>query len=104
MVIALAAMAFLVEMQNPSTWSFIQDVGGRNVGAALGFGNMWGNLGATVSPLLIGWIAREWSWNAAFATCAAAFLLAGVCGLAIDASRPVVVPPKADNGASDGES
>ena len=45
-VAALGVMAFLVDLSNPSIWSFAQDVGGRNVGAALGWGNMWGNLGA----------------------------------------------------------
>ncbi len=85
-----SVVAFGTDLGSPAVWAYYQDVGGRSIAAVLGWGNMWGNFGATVSPLLIGWIAREWSWNAAFATCAAAFLLAGVCGLAIDASRPIV--------------
>jgi MFS family permease len=90
--ILFAAVAFGTDMGSPAVWAYYQDVGGRSIAAVLGWGNMWGNFGAMASPLLIGWIAGTWSWNAAFTTCAAAFLLAGLCGLAIDATRPVVEP------------
>jgi nitrate/nitrite transporter NarK len=101
--ILFAVVAFGTDMGSPAVWAYYQDVGGRSIAAVLGWGNMWGNFGAMVSPLLIGWIARQWSWNAAFTTCAAAFLLAGVCGLAIDATRPVVDPAPARNDAEAGQ-
>ena len=49
----LRVMAFLVDLGIPSIWAFAQDVGGRHVGAALGWGNMWGNLGAAASPVAL---------------------------------------------------
>jgi MFS transporter, ACS family, glucarate transporter len=88
-VIALGVMAFLVDLHNPSIWSFAQDVGGKNVGAALGWGNMWGNLGAALSPVLITEIRLAAGWSAAFVFCGFAFAAAAVCGLLLDATKPV---------------
>jgi nitrate/nitrite transporter NarK len=88
-VVALGVMAFLVDLHNPTVWSFAQDVGGKNVGAALGFGNMWGNLGGGVSPILLGGVARSAGWNAAFVVCGCAFTAAACCGLLLDATKPV---------------
>jgi sugar phosphate permease len=88
-IAALGVMAFLVDLHNPSIWSFAQDVGGRNVGAALGWGNMWGNLGAAASPVLLGRVAKAAGWDAAFVVCGVAFAAAAVCGLLLDATKPV---------------
>ena len=88
-VIALGMMAFFVDMHNPSIWSFAQDVGGKKVGAALGWGNMWGNLGGALSPIVINAIKSQGGWNAAFVFCGLAFVAAAVCGLLLDATKPV---------------
>lgn len=87
--IALGAMAFLVDMHNPTIWSFAQDVGGRHVGTALGWGNMWGNLGAALSPVLLARISEAYGWNAVFNICGISFAIAAVCGLLLDARKPV---------------
>ncbi len=91
-VIALGVMAFFVDMHNPSIWSFAQDVGGKNVGAALGWGNMWGNLGAAVSAVVLNKIQLAAGWNAAFVCCAIAFGCSALCGLMLDATKPVDEP------------
>ena len=91
-VTALGVMAFFVDMHNPSIWSFAQDVGGKNVGAALGWGNMWGNLGAALSPVLLTEIRLLAGWNTAFICCGIAFAAAAVCGLMLDATKPVDGP------------
>jgi ACS family glucarate transporter-like MFS transporter len=88
-IVALGVMAFCVDLHNPSIWSFAQDVGGKNVGAALGWGNMWGNLGAAVSPLVLTEIRYAAGWNAAFLCCAGAFALAACAGLLLDATKPL---------------
>ena len=87
-VITLGAMAFFVDMHNPSIWSFAQDVGGKKGRAALGW-NMWGQprrstvaSGAQHDPVRGG-------WNAAFVFCGFAFVAAAVCGLLLDATKPV---------------
>jgi len=85
----LSVVAVMTDIGVPSIWAFAQDVGGRHVGAVLGWGNMCGNLGAAASPLLLTAIKTEFGWNAVFATCAVSFLLAGISGLCLDASRPL---------------
>jgi MFS transporter, ACS family, glucarate transporter len=92
-VAALGAMAFLVDFHNPSIWSFAQDVGGRRVGAALGWGNMWGNFGASVSPLMLGGFSRAYGWDATFVLCGFIFVVAAVCGFSLDATRPIEPEP-----------
>jgi sugar phosphate permease len=88
---ALGVMAFLVDLHNPSVWSFAQDVGGKNVGAALGFGNMLGNLGAALSPVLLTEVRDAAGWDAVFVCCGCFFIAAAACGFLLDATKPVDV-------------
>ncbi len=88
-VLVLGAMAFLVDFGNPAVWSFAQDVGGRNVGAALGWGNTWGNLAAGLSPVLLTAVEDVAGWPAVFLTCSGSFVAAACCGLFLDASTPL---------------
>lgn len=88
-VAALAVMAFLVDLGIPSIWAFAQDVGGRHVGVALGWGNMWGNFGAAVSPVALQVLQRKYGWDVAFAVCAVCFVAAAGCGLSLNALIPV---------------
>jgi MFS transporter, ACS family, glucarate transporter len=90
-VALFSVVAFATDLGIGGTWAFVQDVGGRHVGSVLGWGNMWGNLGAAAAtPLLIWIVGASQNWEAAFLTCAAAFLIAGVAGLGIDATKPLV--------------
>ncbi len=86
----LALMAVCVDIGIPSIWAFAQDVGGKHSGAALGFGNMLGNLGAAVSPLLLGYVQRTYSYTAMFLLCAGCFLMASVAALFLDPTKPVL--------------
>lgn len=88
-VAALAVMAMCQDFAIPSVWAYAQDVGGTNAGAALGFGNMLGNFGAALSPVLLGAVRRAGGWEAAFALCAACYVVAALCGLFLDASKPI---------------
>jgi nitrate/nitrite transporter NarK len=93
---ALAVVALATDLGTASVWAFKQDVGGRHVGSILGWGNMWGNLGAALSPVVLNWIiGQQQNWDAAFVACAAAFLLSGVAAMGVDATVPVV--PQGDN-------
>jgi sugar phosphate permease len=94
-VAALALVALSVDLGTGSVWAFTQDVGGRHVGSVLGWGNMWGSFGAAVSiPLLDRLVAayQPYGWDAAFVTCAAAFLVSGIAALGVDATAPIVPP------------
>jgi nitrate/nitrite transporter NarK len=86
---ALAMMAMFQDMGIPSVWAYAQDVGGKNVGTALGWGNMWGNFGASLSPVLLTEVQQEGGWQAAFALCAGSYIFSATCGLLLDASKPI---------------
>jgi ACS family glucarate transporter-like MFS transporter len=94
----LCVMAVFVDLGIPAVWGFAQDIGGRHTGAALGWANMWGNLGAAASPVLLGAVQRHFAvpgestsgWPAAFAVCSLTFSLAAVAGLCMNASKPLV--------------
>ncbi|MFP6576920.1 MAG: MFS transporter, partial [Pirellulaceae bacterium] len=86
----MATVAFCVDFGNPASWAFTQDVGGKHVGSVLGFGNMWGNLGAAVSPILLIWISVNYSWTHMFYTCACLFTVSTICCFFIDAATPVI--------------
>ena len=89
-----SVVAFSTDFGTPSSWAFTQDIGGRQVGSVLGWGNMWGNLGAAVSPLIYDYFLGEnpsmSDWNMMFGVCAFAFLFSGVCGLLMDATQPIL--------------
>jgi MFS family permease len=97
--VALGMMAFCVDLAIPTMWAFAQDVGGRYAGASLGWGNMIGNFGAAISPVLLRFIRKQTlaetedemlSWHVAFFFCAAAFVFAGLCAFSMNALIPVV--------------
>ena len=93
---AFALVAISVDMGNPASWAFHQDVGGRYVGSILGWGNMWGNLGAAVAPpiynLVLGETPGVSEWNLMFAVCVGALVASGLCALGIDATIPIAPP------------
>ncbi len=96
-VACFSVVAFATDLGNPAIWAFSQDVGGRHVGSVLGWGNMFGNLGATIAPsLLISLCAVEsggetiYHWNYVFLVCGGAFLISGLAALGIDPTKPIV--------------
>ncbi|MDB5311043.1 MAG: sauU 4 [Gemmataceae bacterium] len=88
-IAAFALVALFQDLGIPSVWAVAQDVGGRNVGAALGWGNMLGNLGAALSPILITEVRLAGGWTAAFVVCAACYFASAASGFLLDATKPV---------------
>lgn len=90
-VAMFSLVSFATDLGTPPIWAYNQDVGGRHVASILGWGNMWGNLGAAVATPLVIWIVGEGqNWGSAFGTCAAAFFLAGIASAGINATLPLV--------------
>jgi MFS family permease len=90
-VFLFSIVTFATDLGTGAVWAFTQDVGGRRVGSVLGWGNMWGNLGAAVTPpILIAIVGTQQNWTAAFAACAVAFFISGVAALGVDATIPIV--------------
>lgn len=90
-----AVVSLMTDIGNPSTWAFMQDVGGRNTGTVFGWGNMWGNFGAFASAKMFPLLLTQGGTNEAgarlvFITCASAFLIAGTAALGMDATKPLV--------------
>ncbi len=88
-IAALALMAMFQDTGLPSVWAFAQDVGGKKVGAALGFGNMLGNFGAGLSPTILTEVKLLGGWEAVFVVGAISYLCAAACGSMLDASTPL---------------
>jgi MFS family permease len=91
--VAFCIVYFAVDLGQSAVWAYAQDAGGKYVGSVLGWGNMWGNLGAAVSPLMynaiLGETPTQREWNNLFWLGVVAFLAAGVCALGLDATKPV---------------
>lgn len=92
-VAAMAVMAIATDLAVPTVWAFSQDIGGRHAGAALGWSNMWGNLGAALSPVVLAAAREAGGWNLAFVTAAVSFTLAAIAAAMVDATQPI--EPKA---------
>jgi sugar phosphate permease len=89
-VTCFSIVAFATDLGTSAVWAFCQDVGGSHVGSILGWGNMWGNLGAVATPIVLIWLVGDsYSWDRAFLACAAAFFVSGVAALWINATVPV---------------
>lgn len=84
-IIVFGLIAFFNDLTLSAIWAFNMDIGGRNVGLVLGWGNMWGNMGAWLSPLAVNFLVSGWGWNAVFFTCGAAFGIIALASLFIDA-------------------
>ncbi len=85
----LSVMAVAVDFSNPSLWAFAQDVGGRNAGKVLGWGNMFGNIGAGLSPILMASIKQSYGWGICFYVFATCFFLAGILAMLLNAEKKI---------------
>jgi MFS family permease len=85
----LAVVGLATDLSISAMWAYGQDVGGKHVGSVVGWANMWGNLGAACSPLVLGYLARGAGWQTAFIVCGVIQLIAAVAALGINASKPL---------------
>ena len=92
-IAAASLVAFVTDMSVPAIWAYMQDVGGKNTAAVFGWGNMWGNLGAATTPLLVPIVLEQWDrngdWHEAFLLFSAGYVIAGLAALGINANRKV---------------
>ena len=88
-----AVVSFCTDLANPALWAFMGDVGGRATAAAGGWGNMWGNFGASAGALLIPWLMKIGGGDGktlVFFTLAGTFVLAGLIVLPMDATKKLL--------------
>ncbi len=102
-ILLLGGTAFFTDLALPAIWAFNIDVGKRHVGLVLGWGNMWGNLGAFFTPHAVNYIAENVDWPWVFWIFTLVFVGIGVAGLFLRADDPleaeVPVPPPAVDAA-----
>lgn len=88
LVACCAVVSFATDLGVPSMWAFMQDVGGRSVGTVAGWGNMWGNFGASAAAKLLPWVLATLDtnndWREVFLVCAAAYGVAIIAVLGMD--------------------
>ena len=96
MFIAFGALALFVDMGMPAMWALMQDIGGQHQAQLFGWANMWGNFGAAMQPLLVGWIVTHYDPYHTYQPVMlfSALVLVVSIGLAfgINAEKPVVDP------------
>ena len=83
----------LAATEGRKVWAFMGDVGGRATAAAGGWGNMWGNFGASAGAMLIPWLMKVGGGDGktiVFFTLAGAFVLAGLIVLPMDATKKLI--------------
>ena len=94
-VASLCVAAASTDFGTPALWAYCQDVGGKYTASILGWGNMWGNIGAAVAPLIyvrcLGDKPNIANWNTVFAVCCGVFVLSGFCAMVLDATKPLTV-------------
>jgi len=92
-IAAASVVAFVTDLSVPAIWAYMQDVGGRNTAAVFGWGNMWGNLGAATTPLLVPIVLAQWDsngdWHEAFLLFSAGYLIAALSAMGINANRKI---------------
>jgi len=91
----------MVDIGNPSTWAFMQDVGGRNTATIFGWGNMWGNFGAALSAIMVPVLLTYGTSSGSgeklvFLACAGAFFIAGLAAMGMDATKPIEAKPHSE--------
>jgi nitrate/nitrite transporter NarK len=68
-------------------WAVALEIGGVHAGVVSGTMNMAGNLGGTLSPLVVGAsLDRYHSWEAPLVSVAVLYLVAALCWLGVDAT------------------
>ena len=92
----MCVVACATDIGTAPTWAWSQDVGGKHVGAVVGWSNMWGNVGAAIAPLAFQRLLTRHpdhptaAWQSAFLFCGIIQVVAMIAALGIDARHPIV--------------
>ena len=77
--VLMALAFFFADLSMSPAWAMCHDVGGEAAGTITGAMNTLGNLGGTLSPLVVGYSVQLWgSWSTPLVITAAVYALGGV--------------------------
>jgi MFS family permease len=86
LTVALAGL----ELTVPVSWALCLDIAGDFSGSVTGVMNTLGNLGGSLSSVLIAYLAHRYGWTVPLIVCSAACGIAAVLALRIDPTRSAV--------------
>jgi sugar phosphate permease len=96
--LALFAVKFFCDMEQPAEWGTITDVAGRNAATVFACVNTVGSLGGALGGLVIGYVLKAYmagdaytpvGWTWVFLIIAIEYLIAAACWLFIDPNKPI---------------
>lgn len=94
MAVAFGLVAFFADIGLPAMWTTMQDISGRHQAQLFGWSNMWGNFGAAIQPVLftaaLASFDADHNFHEGVWLCGAAFAVAGIVALGVNAEEPVV--------------
>jgi cyanate permease len=92
-VLAMVSMGFASfsnDLVMPGAWAACMDVGGKHAGTLSGTMNMTGNLGGSLSPVVIGYVLQQTgSWQIPFYVSCTIYLMGVFCWMALDPVTPL---------------
>jgi MFS family permease len=100
MAVSFGLVTFFADFGLPAMWTTMQDISGKHQAQLFGWANMWGNFGAALLPILFTKVLLLYDTNHDYREgvwlCAAAFVLAGLFALFVNAEKPVVTVERAE--------
>ncbi len=90
-MVVVAVAKFFTDWSQPTVWGTVTDIGGRVAGSVFGAVNMSGSIGAFAAGPILGAIKQYSGWSTLFWTIAGVYVVSGLCWLAIDPTRRLVV-------------
>ncbi len=80
---------FGLELTVGVSWALPLDIGAEYAGSVSAVMNTCGNMGAAISPAVIGYMVHSYGWNQPFLLAASLCVVAAVLYMRIDATRHV---------------
>jgi ACS family glucarate transporter-like MFS transporter len=87
---ALTFAAFVNDLGLSAIWAYFQDAGGSYVASLVGWTNMWGNFGAAVGTVLVGYLVKDFGWSVTLSVSATCYVIGGLCWFGIDPRKAIV--------------
>ena len=95
-MVLLLACKFFGDWSLATQWGTITDISGRAAGTVFGLVNMAGSVGAFLAGPAIGYLKQRFGWEGLFLTLGGVYLVAALCWLGIDCTRPIVIEDERD--------